>query len=266
MQKNVHLLQAGVAILALLTLTACGSLDGSSSGSSGGSGGTDSTVAGSVELGSAGNFVMLAKSGIDTVPTSVVTGDLGVSPQAASGITGFSLVMDSSNEFSTSGQVTGNVYASDYTVPTPAYMTASISAMELAFTDAAGRTPSVTELGAGNIGGMTITRGVYKWGTGLLIPTNITISGEATDIWIFQIAQDLTISNGVQVILAGGARPENIFWQVSGAVTLGTTSHLEGIVLCQTGITLATGATVNGRLMAQTAVNIDASTVAQPIE
>ncbi len=217
-----------------------------------------------VQLGMAGNFVILAKTGISTVPTSAITGNLGLSPAAASYITGFSLTADSTNVFSTSPQVTGRVYASTYAPPTPSNMTTAIGDMQLAFTDAAGRAADVTELGAGNIGGRTLPAGVYSWGTGLLIPTDLTLNGSATDVWIFQIAQNLTISNAVRITLSGGALPRNVFWQVSGLVQIGTTAHCEGVVLSQTSITLRTGATVNGRLLAQTAVNIDSSTIVQP--
>ncbi len=217
-----------------------------------------------VQLGTAGTFVILAKTGVSTVPPSVITGDVGVSPAAATFLTGFSLTADASNVFSTSPQVTGKIYAPDYTPPSPAKLTTAVLDMELAFTAAAGRAPSATELGAGNIGGMTLTSGVYKWSSGLLIPTNLTLTGSATDVWIFQVAQDLTLSNGIRVVLAGGALSKNIFWQVSGRVELGTTSHCEGVVMSQTSITMATGATINGRLLAQSAVNLDSSTVVQP--
>jgi hypothetical protein len=228
--------------------------------------GTGSVVAPGlpVNLGTAGGFAILAKSGISTVPASAITGNLGVSPAAATYVTGFSLIADSTNAFSTSPQVTGKVYAADYAVPTPSNLTTAISDMQLAFTDAAGRAPGVTELGAGNVGGMNLAPGVYKWGTGLLIPTDVTLTGLATDVWIFQIAQDLTLSSGVRITLAGGALPKNIFWQVAGLVDVGTTAHLEGIVLSQTAITLGTGASINGRLLAQTAVSLDASTVVEP--
>ena len=219
-----------------------------------------------VDLGTAGGFAILAKAGISTVPTSAITGDIGLSPAAASFITGFSLTADATNVFATSPQVTGRVYAADYAPPTPSNMTTAIGDMELAFTDAAGRAPDVTELGAGSIGGMTLAPGVYKWGTGLLIATDVTLTGSATDVWIFQIAQDLTMSSGARVVLAGGALPQNIFWQVAGFVDLGTTAHCEGVVLTQTAVTLRTGATVNGRLLAQTEVNIDGSTVVEPAE
>ncbi len=242
--------------------------DGGTGGSTGGTGGTGGTPAGggalAVNLRSAGTYAILAESAISTVPPAVVTGDLGLSPMAATFVTNFSLIADATNVFSTSTQVTGKIYAADYAVPTPSNLTTAIGDMGLAFTDAAGRAPSVTELGAGSIGGMTLAPGVYQWGTGLLIPTDLTLNGSATDVWIFQIAQNLTVSSAVNVHLTGGALAKNVFWQVAGSVDLGTTSHLEGIVLCQTMISLHTGASIEGRLLAQTAVTLDASTVTQP--
>ena len=113
---------------------------------------------------------------------------------------------------------------------------------------------------------MTLAPGVYQWGTGLSIPTDVTLDGRATDVLIFQIAQDLTMSSGAEILLAGGALPKNVFCQVAGLVDLGTTAHCEGVVLTQTSVTLGTGASINGRLLAQTAVNIDASTVVEPAE
>jgi hypothetical protein len=220
--------------------------------------------AGSVNLGSAASFAVLAKSGISTVPTSAITGNVGVSPAAASYITGFSLSEDPSNTFSTSKQITGEAFASDYAQPTPSNLTTAIGDMQLAFTSAAGRAPTVTELGAGSIGGMTLTAGVYKWGTGLGIPTGITLTGSATDVWIFQIAQGLTVSSAAVVSLAGGAGAKNVFWQVAGAVQLGTTAHLVGTVMSKTSIALMTGASIEGRLFAQTAVTLAGSTVIQP--
>jgi hypothetical protein len=222
------------------------------------------TPAASVALGGAGSYVILAMSGISTVPTSAVTGNLGISPGAATLITGFSLAADSTNVFSMSPHVTGKVYAADYAVPTPAALTAAIGDMLLAFTDAAGRAPGVTELGAGNIGGMTLGPRVYKWGTGLLIPTDVALTGGATDVWIFQIAQDFTMGSGARVALSGGALAKNVFWQVSGLVELGTTGHCEGTVLAKTAITLRTGASVTGRLLAQTAVHLDGNIVLEP--
>jgi hypothetical protein len=217
-----------------------------------------------VDLGTAGNYVILTKTGISTVPTSAVTGDIAVSPAAGTYITGFSLTMDPSNVFSTSKQVTGKVYAADYAAPTPSNLTTAVSDMLTAFADAAGRAPGVTELGAGNIGGMTLPAGVYGWSTGLLIPTDLTLSGSGTDVWIFQIAKKLTMSDAVKITLTGGAVSKNVFWQVAGSVELGTTAHFEGTLLTQTMVALRTGASINGRLLAQTDVSIDDSAVVAP--
>ena len=244
-------LAVGAALLSLCSLAACDK-PGSSSGRD------------SVDLGTAGNYAILSKSGISTVPASAVTGDIGVSPAAATFITGFSLTDDASYVFSTSPFVTGRVYAADYAAPTASDLTTAIGDMELAYTDAAGRAADVTELGAGDIGGMTLEPGVYKWGTGLLIPTNVTLNGGGNDVWIFQIAQDLTMESATRIELTGGALAENVFWQVAGLVSVGTTAHIEGIVMAATSITLETGATINGRLLAQTAVSIDGATVVEP--
>ena len=219
-----------------------------------------------VLLGSAGNFVILAKTGISTTGVTSIVGDIGVSPAAASYITGFGLIMDASNEFSTSSLVTGKIYAADYAPPTPAKMTTAVSDMETAFTDAAGRSlPDFTELYAGDISGQTLVPGLYKWGTGVLITSaGVTLSGGANDVWIFQIAQDLTVSNSAMVTLSGGAQAKNIFWQVSGQATLGTAADFKGIILSQTLISLNTGAVMTGRALAQTAVTLIANTITAP--
>jgi len=218
-----------------------------------------------VILGRAGDFVILAKSGIDTVPASAITGDIGVSPIDSTALTGFSLSLDATNAFATSGQVTGQVFAADYSVPTPSGLTTSISNMETAYTDAAGRpTPDFTNLGAGEIGGLTLVPGLYKWGTGVSISTDVTLDGGPNDVWIFQISGDVTQASGTKMTLSGGASPHNIFWQTFGQLMIGTTAHFEGIALCQTAIVLGTGASVNGRLLAQTAVTLDQNAVTQP--
>ena len=218
-----------------------------------------------VVLGSAGGFVILAKSATSNVPTSTVTGNIGLSPAAASFITGFSLVLPAGGASSTSAQVTGSVFAADYAVPTPANLTTAISNMQTAYVDAAGRSlPDHVALGAGNIGGLTLPPGLYKWSNTVIIPSNVTLAGGANDTWIFQIAGGLTMSSAKRVVLSGGALPQNVVWQVAGIVTLGTTSHIEGIVLGKTQITLGTGASVNGRLLAQTAVTLKGNAIVQP--
>ena len=256
-----------MSLLLVVSMTGCGGSNG------GGISGTDLGPTGGVcegancvSLGTAANYVILAKSAISTVPASAITGNLGLSPAAASFITGFSLTADATNIFATSPQVTGKVYAADFAVPTPSNLTTAVENMMTAYTAAAGRAAGVTELGAGNISGLTITPGVYKWSSGVVINSDITLSGSATDVWIFQIAGDLTQASATRINLAGGALAKNIFWQVFGIVDIGTTAHFEGIALVQTAITLRTGATANGRLLAQTAVNLDANTVVQPAQ
>ncbi|WP_197077325.1 ice-binding family protein [Lacinutrix sp. Hel_I_90] len=216
-----------------------------------------------VNLGASGNYVILAKSAVNNAPTSAITGHIGLSPAATSFITGFGLT--DATGYATSPQVTGNVYAADMASPTNTNLTTAVENMITAYNDAAGRpTPDFSELGTGNIGGMTLEAGLYKWTNTVTMPSDVTISGSADDVWIFQISGDMTMSASVNITLTGGAQAKNIFWQVAGEVVLGTTSHFEGIILSMTGITLQTGASMNGRLLAQTAVILDSNVVTKP--
>jgi hypothetical protein len=218
----------------------------------------------SVDLGAAGNYVILATSGVSTVPASVITGDVGLSPAATSFLTGFSLTMVGTTS-ATSPQVTGFLYGADMTTPTSSILTTAVTNMGTAYTDAAGRpTPDFLNLGAGEIGEQTLVPGLYKWTSGVTASTDVTVSGGPNDVWIFQIPGNLLLSPAKKVFLSGGAQASNIFWQVAGAVRIGTTAHFEGIILSQTSITLETGASINGRLLAQTAVILDTSTVTAP--
>ena len=210
-----------------------------------------------INLGTAGNFVALAKTLISVAGSQTITGDIGISPAAATFIQGFGLIMDSTNTFSTSSLVNGSVYAVDYAPPTPAMMTTAVSDMETAYTAAAaGRTGTITGLGAGNIGGMTLAPGVYKWSSGVTIPTDVTLSGGANDVWIFQISGTLYIAGSKHVILSGGAQAKNVYWQVTGTTTLDTTSVFNGNILDATNIVINNGATLNGKALAQTAVTL----------
>ena len=216
-----------------------------------------------VNLGTARKYAIVAKSAISNVPTSVVTGDLALSPAAASYITGFAMTRAGTSWTST--QVVGLVFASNNDPPTPSQLTTAVKDMQTAYTDAAGRpTPDFLDLEAGAIGGLTLAPGLYKWTSTVTIPTDVTLEGDANDVWIFQISGDLKLSAAKAMLLSGGAQPKNIFWQVAGLVALGTTSHAEGIVLSKTAIKLATGSSINGRLLAQTAVNLASATVTAP--
>ena len=212
-----------------------------------------------VNLRSAGRFAILSKTGITDVYASAITGDVGTSP-----ITGAALLLSC-------GEVTGRVFVVDAAGPLPCAvndattLTAAVGDMQAAYLDAEGRTsPDFTELGAGEIGGRTLTPGLYKWGTALLISTDVTLSGGPNDVWIFQVAGTLNQANAARVTLAGGALAKNIFWQVAGAVTIGTTAHFEGVVLGKTLIAVNTGASANSRLLAQTAVTLQMNAITQP--
>ena len=211
-----------------------------------------------VRLGTAGTFALLSKTGITDVYASAVKGDVGTSP-----ITGAALLLSC-------GEVTGRIFVVDAAGPPCAIndatsLTAAVLDMETAYLDAEGRvSPDVTELGAGEIGGLTLKPGLYKWGTGLLITNDVTLAGGPNDVWIFQVAGTLNEGNGARVTLTGGALAKNIYWQVAGAVTIGTTAHFEGVVLAKTLVAVNTGASVNGRLLAQTAVTLQMNTITQP--
>ena len=216
-----------------------------------------------VNLGKAGDYVILAKTAISTVPTSAITGNLGLSPAATSYVTGFGLT--DATGFALSPQVTGKIFAADMVSPTSTNLTTAVTDMGLAYTDAAGRpTPNFLNLSTGNIGGKTLTAGLYKWTTTVTMPSDVVISGSATDVWIFQISGDIDMSSAVKITLNGGAQAKNIFWQVAGQVTLGIDSHFEGIILSQTAIHLLTHASMNGRALAQTAVTLEKNTVNEP--
>lgn len=222
---------------------------------------------GVINLGGAGDFGILTKAGISTTGITSVTGNIGVSPAAATAITGFGLIMDTNGQSSHTPIVTGKVYASDYAAPTPANMTTAVSNMETAFTTANGLvTPApIVDLYAGDISGKILTAGLYKWSTGVLISNaGVTLTGGPNDTWVFQIAQNLTVNNSAKITLLGGAQAKNIFWVVSGQATLGSDTDFSGIILSKTLISLNTGAKVTGRLLAQTAVTLNASTVIQP--
>ena len=210
-------------------------------------------------LGIAGEFAILSKTGVTDVYKSSVVGDVGASP-----ITGAAVLVSCA-------EVVGNIYTVDAAGPLPSRITnatrlgIAVLDMQAAYTDLAGRVnPDFLNLGAGNIGGKTLTPGLYKWTTALVIPTDFTISGSPTDVFIFQVSGTVIMSSAVRITLEGGVQAKNIYWQTAGAVTLGTTSHFEGIILSQTGINMKTGATINGRMLAQTAVTLQMNSVTQP--
>jgi hypothetical protein len=218
-------------------------------------------------LGGAANFTILTESGISTTGVTSVTGDIGVSPITSTAITGFGLIMNTDGQSSHTPIVSGKVYAADYAVPTPGNLTTAVSDMETAYTNSNNLvTPApVVGLGAGDISGLTLPPGLYKWGTQLLITNaGVTLAGGPNDTWVFQIAGDLIVNNTAIIHLIGGAQAKNIYWVVAGQATLGTSVNFSGNILSKNLISLNTGATVTGRLLAQKAVTLNASTVIIP--
>ena len=216
-----------------------------------------------VYLGGAGSFAILSQTGITNVYRSAIVGDVGTSP-----ITGAALLLECD-------EVDGNVYTVDAAGPldcadnSPSILTVAVGDMGFAYDDAAGRiSPDSSELGAGEIGGLTLEPGLYKWSSNLTISTDVTLTGTGsdTDVWIMQVAGNLNQANATKITLAGGALAKNIFWQVAGSATLGTNSHFEGVVLGKTLIAVNTGTSVNGRLLAQTAVTLQMNAITEPAE
>ncbi|KAJ6551343.1 antifreeze protein [Mycena capillaripes] len=215
-----------------------------------------------VNLRTAANYAILAKSGVATLPPSVITGAVAVSPIADVALTGFSLVLDPSRQFSTSTQVVGKLFAANYATPTPSNLTVAIGDMATAFTDANSRpSPNFTNLAIGQIGGLVLAPGLYKWTSAVTIGSDVTISGAATDTWIFQVGGTLNVLAGKKMVLAGGAVAKNIVWVVTGAVSAAAGTHLEGVILGQTSITFLNGTSANSRLLAQTSVSLQKATV-----
>jgi hypothetical protein len=199
----------------------------------------------SVALGSAGNLAILAGSTVTSTGATSITGDLGVSPGTA--VTGFP-----------PGNLVGMQHVGD-----PAGALA-LGDLTTAYNDAAGRTLCAMTV-AGNLGGQTLAPGLYKSTSSLGITSGdltLDAQGDPDAVFIFQMASTLTTTSGRQVILSGGARAANVFWQVGSSATLGTASVFQGTIMADQAITLGTGATLNGRVLARVGgVSLDSNTI-----
>ncbi|OEU06879.1 hypothetical protein FRACYDRAFT_229961 [Fragilariopsis cylindrus CCMP1102] len=232
-----------------------------------------------VDLGTAEDFVILAKAGVTNVPGGYITGDIGVSPIAASAMTGFNLIMDSSNEFSTSTEASGSFYAPDYMSPTGTKLTTAVSDMLTAYNDAAARPvtggpfdnslsgETYTNLGAGEIGGLTLTPGVYTYDISVGITgSDVTFDGDGNEdsVFIIKTSKSVLQAAGTEVILQNGAKAENIFWSVAQEVNVGAGAHMKGILLVKTAVKFITGSSFEGRVLSATAVTLQEATIKQP--
>ena len=257
----------GLLLLAVAALVAgCGN-GGKSTGA--GTGNQAAAACNCVPLGAAGNYAILARLGIstplltETITPTVVTGNVGLSPNPASSITGFSL--SAATTYSTSSQVIGQVFASNYEPPTPFNLNTAVLHMQAAYNDAAGRAPTseaTRNLNGGTLTNLTLTTGVYQWDANVAIPTDLSFSGTATDIFILKVAGNLNMAADRNIVLLGEAQAKNIYWQVAGAVTVGARTNFKGIILGKTSITFENLATIDGRLLAQSTVALDANRIA----
>jgi hypothetical protein len=235
-----------------------------------------------VDLGSAGDFAILAKTGISTVPASAISGgDIGVSPIGATAMTGFSFTGGKGHQRSSS-QIAADgskAIAADDGFDTDGSdittrLNITVGDMETAYDDAAGRNNTDIariNLGAGSLDAVTLTPGIYTFGTDINLTGDITIEGTGegagegeNDVFIIQTTGNLVQAANKNVILAGGALAKNIFWQVAGQVTVGAGAHMEGVLLVKTGVTFVTGSSLKGRILAQTACVLQSATIVAP--
>jgi len=201
-----------------------------------------------VNLGCAASFGILAGSAVANTGPSSVSVDLGIHPNGMSSVTGFP-----------PGTVSGTIHAADATA------LAAKGCLTTAFLDAQGRPPGTVV--SGDIGGLTLSPGVFTASSSLAISSadlTLTGLGDSNAVFIFQIPTTLTVISGRRVILAGGAQASNVFWQVGSSATLGTNSFFSGTIMAQASITLQTGASLQGRALAQTGgVTLESSVIFQ---
>jgi Ice-binding-like len=273
-----------MALLLVAVVAGCGGGDGIPSTGPG----AVCTDAGCVDLGTAANYVILDEATVTFTPiatastTPTITGNIGLSPAAASFITGFALALDPAKCFSTSTHVTGKIYAANYssvngcataTTDTATILTKAVGDKQLAYGLAAGKTKATDAAHLNLLAGVIpnnhdFAPGIYTWDSGtpsgnVGMTGKITLTGTSTDVWIFQISGNLNLASSANITLVG-ALPQNVFWQVASGVSIGAGAHMEGVVLSATNIALVTGATAKGRLLARTGVLMDSNTVTQP--
>jgi hypothetical protein len=219
-----------------------------------------------VQLNTAAPFAVLAGTAVTDVPTSAITGDVGLSPAAGSNYAGL-----------TQAEVTGTIYAADATGPAgavdnPGLLTQAKNDLTTAFVSAAGEVPTTTYVtGDNQLGGKTLTPGVYAFGHATTAnltaasPLVLNGNGDPGALFVFKASSDLVTASNSVVQLENGAQACNVYWVVGSSATLATSSTFVGTLMALTSATLATGATVQGRILARNgAVTLDANVITTP--
>jgi uncharacterized repeat protein (TIGR01451 family) len=199
-------------------------------------------------LGAASNFAVLGSSTVTNTGTTIITGDVGVSPGTIAG---------------TPMSVSGTVHAADASAANAQLIATS------AYNDLTGQSCNFGPFDVTDLAGVTLTPGVYCYSSSLSIASGgvlrLDAGGDANAVWVFKIGSTLTTVSGASVALINGAQQSNVFWQVGSSATLGPTTVFKGTIIALTSITLATGASVSGRVWARNAaVTLDTNTVSVP--
>lgn len=216
-----------------------------------------------VNLGTAANYVLLAQSGLTTTGATSITGDVGLSPVTAAAMTGFGETLAAGGSYSTSSLVQGKIFNNDYAAPTPATLNRAIADQRVAYNDAVSRTnPDYVEFSIN--GPITLQPGLYKWVAAMSVGGTITLSGSSSSVYIFQVGGALTFLESTNIILSGGVLPSNVFWQGNGAVVLNIGARVQGNLLGLSSFALNNGATLKGRIMAQSTCTLIANTISPP--
>jgi hypothetical protein len=252
-----------MALLLVAFVAGCGGGGNGTPGAGSGPTGTVCSGVGCVDLGTASNYVILAKTGASSVPNSVVTGNVGLSPAARGFLTGWSLIPELTDTSFGSAQVTGRLYAADNVGGTTSVdLTTAVGNMQTAYTTANGGPAGAACPGTGNFGGLSLTAGVYDCSGAVGIATDVILTGPG--VFVFRIAGTLTQATATHVTLSAGALAQNVFWVVAQGVDIGTSATMNGVILGKTLINLQANAVENGRLLAQAAVTLNQNTVTVP--
>jgi hypothetical protein len=224
----------------------------------------------SVPLGSSATFAILASAEITNIPTSAITGDVGLTPDTGANISGFSVP-------ATCPEVTGNVYAVDASGPAcaqinPTLLLGAKADAEVAFIDARAAVRGTPTSVSGNLNGLTLYPGLYESLTSLEISAGghlyLDAQGDGNAVFIIRSETSITTEDTSEVVLAGGAKAANVYWTAGSSVTLGTSSIMKGTLIAGTSISLLTGANLEGRALNQgasaEAVTLDSSTITVP--